>query len=191
MAVTTLTISGLYLLAQLIAAGSLFKLLSGMPFEWAVALTAVLVVIYVAVVGMLATTWVQVIKACLLLTVLGVLSVMLAIRIGGDWTGFVEGAATSGKLDPLAPGNLFGSGWNTLSTGLALALGVVPGLLRTAGGAVRGLAGGALDGVVALPHPLSGQCRSGLGGSGSSAARRLSGVRGRPVAHEHAVGHGV
>jgi len=57
MAVTTLTISGLYLLAQLIAAGSLFKLLSGMPFEWAVALTAVLVVIYVAVGGMLATTW--------------------------------------------------------------------------------------------------------------------------------------
>lgn len=96
-----------------------------MPFEWAVALTAVLVVIYVAVGGMLATTWVQVIKACLLLTVLGVLSVMLAIRIGGDWTGFFEGAATSGKLDPLAPGNLLGSGWNTLSTGLALALGVV------------------------------------------------------------------
>lgn len=125
LAVTTLTISGLYLLAQLVAAGSIFELLSGMPFELAVLLTAALMVLYVAVGGMLATTWVQAIKAVLLLSVLALLTVLMFVRIGGDWSGFVDGAMAPTGLDPLQPGNLFGSGWNTLSAGLALALGVV------------------------------------------------------------------
>lgn len=92
LAVTTLTISGLYLLAQLVAAGSIFELLSGMPFELAVLLTAALMVLYVAVGGMLATTWVQAIKAVLLLSVLALLTVLMFVRIRGDWSGFVDGA---------------------------------------------------------------------------------------------------
>ncbi len=56
-----------YLIAQMVGAGQLIQLLFGLPYLYAVVLVGVLMVIYVTFGGMIATTWVQIIKAGLLL----------------------------------------------------------------------------------------------------------------------------
>ena len=66
-AIGSLTVVVFYLIAQMVGAGQLIKLLFGLPYWMAVVLVGVMMVIYVTFGGMLATTWVQIIKACLLL----------------------------------------------------------------------------------------------------------------------------
>jgi cation/acetate symporter len=69
-ALSTLTVSSFYMIAQMIGAGTLVALLlkgSGISFNWAVVGVGVLMVTYVVFGGMLATTWVQIIKAILLI----------------------------------------------------------------------------------------------------------------------------
>ncbi len=56
-----------YLIAQMVGAGSLIKLMFGLPYEVAIIIVGCLMIAYVLFGGMLATTWVQIIKACLLL----------------------------------------------------------------------------------------------------------------------------
>ena len=62
----TLVVVALYLIAQMVGAGQLIELLFGLPYLWAVIVVGVLMVIYVTFGGMIATTWVQLIKAGLL-----------------------------------------------------------------------------------------------------------------------------
>ncbi|MEQ9462892.1 MAG: cation acetate symporter [Haliea sp.] len=64
----TIVVVVLYLIAQMVGAGKLIQLLFGLPYEVAVVAISVLVLAYVTFGGMLATTWVQIIKAILLLT---------------------------------------------------------------------------------------------------------------------------
>ena len=66
-AFSTILIVIMYLIAQMVGAGTLIQLLFGLPYEWALLLVSGLVLAYVAFGGMLATTWVQIIKAGLLL----------------------------------------------------------------------------------------------------------------------------
>ena len=66
-AVGTLVVVAFYLIAQMVGAGKLIQLLFGLPYLYAVVIVGVLMIVYVAFGGMKATTWVQVIKACLLL----------------------------------------------------------------------------------------------------------------------------
>ncbi|MGU3467731.1 cation acetate symporter [Methylobacterium sp. C33D] len=66
-AVGTLVVVAFYLIAQMVGAGKLIQLLFGLPYLYAVIIVGVLMIVYVAFGGMKATTWVQVIKACLLL----------------------------------------------------------------------------------------------------------------------------
>src|SRR5262249_59830212 len=56
-----------YLIAQMVGAGTLIQVLFGLEYWMAVIIVGVLIVLYVTFGGMLATTWVQIIKACLLL----------------------------------------------------------------------------------------------------------------------------
>jgi cation/acetate symporter len=63
----TLVVVAFYLIAQMVGAGKLIELLFGLPYLWAVILVGILMIAYVTFGGMLATTWVQIIKACLLL----------------------------------------------------------------------------------------------------------------------------
>jgi len=64
----TLVVVAFYLIAQMVGAGQLIKLLFGLPYHYAVVLVGVLMIMYVTFGGMLATTWVQIIKAILLLS---------------------------------------------------------------------------------------------------------------------------
>ena len=63
----TLVVVAFYLIAQMVGAGQLIKLLFGLEYWIAVVIVGILMMVYVLFGGMTATTWVQIIKACLLL----------------------------------------------------------------------------------------------------------------------------
>ncbi|ETD01527.1 actetate permease [Rhodobacter capsulatus R121] len=67
-ALGALTVVVFYLIAQMVGAGKLIQLLFGLPYSYAVILVGVLMVLYVTFGGMLATTWVQIVKAVMLLS---------------------------------------------------------------------------------------------------------------------------
>jgi len=66
-AVSTLSVVLFYLIAQMVGAGQLIQLLFGLPYLYAVVIVGMLMTLYVLFGGMIATTWVQIIKAVLLL----------------------------------------------------------------------------------------------------------------------------
>ena len=79
-AVSTLTVTTFYMIAQMVGAGTLVTLLlkgSGITYNWAVTMVGVLMVAYVVFGGMLATTWVQIIKAILLMAGTILLSILV------------------------------------------------------------------------------------------------------------------
>lgn len=80
--VSTIIISVIYLVAQLVGAGSLISLLFGLPFEAAVAVIGALMTAYVVFGGMLAATWVQIIKALLLTSAAVALGVLSILNLG-------------------------------------------------------------------------------------------------------------
>lgn len=78
----TLVVVALYLIAQMVGAGQLIKLLFGLPYHYAVILVGVLMVMYVMFGGMLATTWVQIIKAVMLLSGASFMALMVLSSAG-------------------------------------------------------------------------------------------------------------
>ena len=82
-AVSTLTVSLFYMIAQMVGAGSLVSLLvPGIGFNTAIVAVGVLMLIYVIAGGMLATTWVQIVKAVLLMSGTIMLSILVLSRFG-------------------------------------------------------------------------------------------------------------
>jgi cation/acetate symporter len=112
-----------YLIAQMVGAGALIKLMFGLPFEFAVIITGALMISYVLFGGMIATTWVQIIKAGLLLCGATVLAVLTLTNFGfsyGDLFSRAEKLYTSKFLEP---GGLITSPLEAFSLGLALMFG--------------------------------------------------------------------
>ncbi|MBF6346006.1 cation acetate symporter [Nocardia cyriacigeorgica] len=139
-ALTTLTVSLFYLLAQMAGAGGLVALLLDISSKSGqavvIAVVGVLMIVYVLVGGMKGTTWVQIIKAVLLITGAGVMTVVVFAKYGFNLSEILGSAQTavSGSAneavaarDVLAPGAQYGgsemSKLNFLSLGLALVLG--------------------------------------------------------------------
>ncbi|MGW1810339.1 solute symporter family protein [Streptomyces sp. NPDC002078] len=130
---SSVTVSVLYLVAQMVGAGSLVALLlgrtSGAEQAWAVIGVGALMVIYVSLGGMRATTWIQIVKAVLLLSGTIVLTVLVLLRFHGDVDRLLLTAADrSGHGRAfLAPGLKYGGTWTArldfISLGLALVLG--------------------------------------------------------------------
>ena len=81
-AIGTLVVVSLYLIAQMVGAGQLIKLLFGLNYEYAVIIVGVLMVMYVMFGGMLATTWVQIVKAVMLLAGATFMAVMVLASTG-------------------------------------------------------------------------------------------------------------
>jgi cation/acetate symporter len=124
-AVSSLTVVCFYLIAQMVGAGQLIKLLFGLDYHVAVVAVGALMMIYVIFGGMIATTWVQIIKACMLLAG-GTLVMLLAMsRFGFSYTELVKQATSAHKLGPklLAPGGLLADPVNAISLGLGLMFG--------------------------------------------------------------------
>src|SRR5437016_6040082 len=90
---STLTVSTFYMIAQMVGAGALVSLLlkgSGISFNWAVTGVGILMVGYVVFGGMLATTWVQIIKAILLMAGTLLLSVLVLSHFGWSLANFFD-----------------------------------------------------------------------------------------------------
>ncbi len=112
-----------YLIAQMVGAGTLIKLMFGLPFEVAIIVTGSLMILYVLFGGMIATTWVQIIKAGLLLSGATLLVLMTLNKFGfsyGELFGQAEKLYGSKFLEP---GGLVTSPIDAFSLGLALMFG--------------------------------------------------------------------
>ena len=88
----TLVVVALYLIAQMVGAGQLIELLFGLPYLWAVVVVGVLMVIYVTFGGMIATTWVQIIKAGLLLGGSTLMALLVLAQFGFDFNALIAKA---------------------------------------------------------------------------------------------------
>ncbi|MCT8347843.1 cation/acetate symporter ActP [Photorhabdus temperata] len=124
-AIGSLVVVALYLIAQMVGAGKLIELLFGLNYHIAVVLVGILMVLYVLFGGMLATTWVQIIKAILLLagTTFMALMVMKAVSFNFN-TLFKEAVTAHSKGEAImSPGGLVSDPISALSLGLALMFG--------------------------------------------------------------------
>ncbi|HRD98967.1 MAG TPA: cation acetate symporter [Rubrivivax sp.] len=124
-AISSLTVVCFYLIAQMVGAGQLIKLLFGLDYNVAIVGVGVLMVVYVTFGGMVATTWVQIIKACMLLTG-GTLAMLLAFsQFGFSFTTLLEKATAVHKLGSklMTPGGLLADPINAVSLGLGLMFG--------------------------------------------------------------------
>jgi len=124
-AVGSLCVVSLYLIAQMVGSGKLIELLFGLPYEYAVILVGILMVMYVTFGGMLATTWVQIIKAVLLLSGATFMAVMVMKATGFDFSMLFQKAV---EVHPkgesiMAPGGLVSDPISAISLGLALMFG--------------------------------------------------------------------
>jgi cation/acetate symporter len=124
---STITISVIYLVGQLVGAGSLISLLFGLNYGISVILVGLLMVIYVAGGGMLAATWVQIIKAVMLIAIVAVIGA-LCVAKGGGIAGVYAMAA---KAHPLGGTGLFipGAGSTDMFSAVSLAFGTSVGLM--------------------------------------------------------------
>ncbi len=121
----SLSVVVLYLIAQMVGAGKLIQVLFGMDYEFAVILVGVMMIIYVTFGGMLATTWVQIIKACLLLTGVSFMAIMVLYHFGFSFESLAVKATENHKAGEsiLAPGGFISDPISAISLGMALMLG--------------------------------------------------------------------
>jgi cation/acetate symporter len=122
-AVSGLTVVAFYLIAQMVGAGSLVKLLFGLPYEVAIVAVGVVMLAYVLFGGMIATTWVQIVKAVLLLGGAATLAVLVLAKFGMSPLALFDAAAQRYGAEVLAPGKLVSSPIEAISLGLALMFG--------------------------------------------------------------------
>jgi cation/acetate symporter len=124
-ALGTLTVVAFYLIAQMVGAGVLIEGLVDIDFSLAVILTGAFMVTYIILGGMLATSWVQIIKAGLLMTAAVVMTVWVIAEIGGNPLDlFRDARAESAEGQAyLEPGLFLSTPLDTVSLGLGLVLG--------------------------------------------------------------------
>lgn len=137
-AIGTMAVVLTYLIAQMVGSGTLIKLLFGIPYVWAEIIVGGVMIMYVLFGGMIATTWVQIIKACLLLGGAVAMALIVLSKFGFSPINLFAQAAKEG-CDPTAaagsqlfcyggkvlePGTKVVTGaWDAVSLGLALMFG--------------------------------------------------------------------
>jgi cation/acetate symporter len=112
-----------YMIPQMAGAGALMKLLLGIPYPTAVVFVGVGMVVYVRFGGMVATTWVQIIKAVLLLATAATLVVWVLAKVGFNPLNLFSMTEARYGVKMLAPGNYLKHPLDTLSLGLSLIVG--------------------------------------------------------------------
>lgn len=124
-AISSLIVVLFYLIAQMVGAGQLIKLLFGLPYEYAVFIVGVLMIIYVTFGGMKATTWVQIIKACMLLLGASFMALMVLAQFGFSFEAlFAKAVEIHPKHNAvMAPGAQVKDPIAAISLGMALMFG--------------------------------------------------------------------
>jgi len=122
---SSLTVILFYLIAQMVGAGKLIQLLFGLDYFYAVSLVGVLMVLYVLFGGMLATTWVQIIKAVLLLSGATFMAIMVLKAVNFDVSRlFSEAVAIHPAGEKImGPSKLVSDPISAISLGLGLMFG--------------------------------------------------------------------
>lgn len=113
----------LYLIAQMVGAGKLIQLLFGLDYEIAVILVGVLMILYVTFGGMLATTWVQIIKAFLLLSGATFMAIAVMAHYNFNFESLFSTAVSMKDASIMAPGKLVSDPISAISLGIALMFG--------------------------------------------------------------------
>lgn len=113
----------LYLIAQMVGAGKLIQLLFGLEYEIAVILVGVLMILYVAFGGMLATTWVQIVKAFLLLLGATFMAIAVMAQYHFNFETLFAKAVEIKGVAIMAPGALVSDPVSAISLGIALMFG--------------------------------------------------------------------
>jgi len=115
----------LYLIAQMVGAGKLIEILFGLPYYSAVMIVGGLMILYVTFGGMLATTWVQIIKAILLLFGATTIAILVLFQFNFDINLFFNETTNIHKkgVSILSPGGLISDPISAVSLGLALMFG--------------------------------------------------------------------
>ena len=122
-AIGSLAVVSFYLIAQMVGAGNLIRLLFGLSYEVAVMIVGAVMLAYVLFGGMIATTWVQIVKAVLLLLGAAMLALMALAQFGFNPLALFRAAAEQYGTAVLAPGRLVSDPLDAVSLGLALMLG--------------------------------------------------------------------
>lgn len=113
----------LYLIAQMVGSGKLIQLLFGLNYEFAVILVGVLMVMYVTFGGMLATTWVQIIKAILLLSGATFMAIAVMAHYNFDFGTLFQTAVDTKDIAIMSPGGLVSDPISAISLAVALMFG--------------------------------------------------------------------
>jgi len=121
----SLVVVAFYMIAQMVGAGQLIKLLFGMDYLYAEILVGSIMMIYVLFGGMTATTWVQIIKACMLLGGATFMALAVLIQFGfSPEAMFSKAVEVHSKKDAImGPGALIKDPVSAISVGMALMFG--------------------------------------------------------------------
>jgi len=124
-AIGSLTVVCFYLIVQMVGAGQLIQLLFGLEYNYAVVCVGILMMVYVTFGGMTATTWVQIIKACLLLGGGITLMLLTLSQFGWSLDNLFTKAIESHKMGEkmMAPGSLMADPVSAFSLSLGLLFG--------------------------------------------------------------------
>jgi cation/acetate symporter len=114
-----------YVLAQMVGAGNLVRLMFGMTYEWAVMLVAAVMLIYVLFGGMIATTWVQIVKAVLLLFGVTLLTLLILAQFHFSFGALYDAVVARDGQAALEPGGLVSDPIDAVSLGIALMFGLL------------------------------------------------------------------
>jgi cation/acetate symporter len=121
----SLVIVAFYMIAQMVGAGQLIKVLFGLEYMYAEILVGIIMLMYVLFGGMTATTWVQIIKACMLLAGATFMAVSVLLQFGFSPEAlFAKATEVHAKKDAImAPGALIKDPISAISVGMALMFG--------------------------------------------------------------------
>jgi cation/acetate symporter len=123
----SLTVVAFYMTAQMVGAGQLIKLLFGLEYLYAEILVGTIMMIYVLFGGMTATTWVQIIKACMLLGGATFMAFSVLLQFGFSpeamFVKAIEVHTNLNKADIMNPGGLIKDPISAISVGMALMFG--------------------------------------------------------------------
>ena len=124
-AVSSLTVVCFYLIAQMVGAGQLIKLLFGLDYNVAIVAVGLLMMVYVTFGGMVATTWVQIIKAGMLLAGGTLVMVLAMSQFGFSFSTMIERATEVHKLGAklMTPGSLLADPVTAISMSMGLMFG--------------------------------------------------------------------
>ena len=122
-AIGTLAVVSLYLIAQMVGAGNLIRLMFGISYELAVVIVGIVMLAYVLFGGMIATTWVQIVKAVLLMFGAALLCVLTLAQFDFNPVTLFAKASEMYGAEVLAPGKQVANPWDAISLGLALMFG--------------------------------------------------------------------